>query len=260
MNETEPILLLFQILQQAQLQGRRAGWMSFNQQAWSWCYRPAALTLLGYETLYLFLALCSASQRNINLERSSWAWNTSNLPNMLVKICYELTKLCFNDDQVLHHHYSIPDLQYTDEEKYFIKSCLSVFPVVSMWIIFFDLKSFSFPISPEFSITMCLQGIITFISSFRKTKASPCFSLPHLTHRLSSAARPFFMNGDATSLNAISTPLETVIRDILSLDLPFMVESHWWQYSSWLARWPSAFYWFPFPADKVPFFWANSPH
>lgn len=102
-----------------------------------------------------------------------------------------------------------------------MKSCVSVFTVVSLWIIFFYLNSFSFPVSPEFSIMISLQGIITSLCSFGKTKPSPlpyhkgrtkpspCFSLPHPSHGLSSAAPPAFMNGDATSLNATSTPLET---------------------------------------------------
>lgn len=36
---------------------------------------------------------------------------------MLVKVFHELTELCFSDDQVLYHRYTIPDAQYTDKEK-----------------------------------------------------------------------------------------------------------------------------------------------
>lgn len=246
--------------------------------AWTWCYRPAASTFLGYEILYLFLALSSASQRNIRLERSSWVFNTSHLPNTLVMLFHVLTKLLFNDEQVLHRHCPIPDPQYTDNEKHFMKSCLNLFPVVSMWMTFFGLNSFSSPVSPEFSVTLCLQGTITSLFSFGKTKWAkplpfPPTSIPQAVLCSSSIFHTRGCHHHAQySRQGLSTVLcktarmllslhwEHVMRDILSLDLPFMVGSQSWQYSSWLAQWPSAFSLFPFPDDKFLVFSENSPH
>lgn len=92
---------------------------------------------------------------------------------------------------------------YTDNEKHFMKSCLHVFPVVSTCMIFFGLNSFSSLVSPEFSVTLCLQGTTTSFFQLRKNlrEPSPCLSLPHPSQRLSSAAPPSFMNGDATSVH-----------------------------------------------------------
>lgn len=163
------------------------------------------------------------------------------MSNTLVILFHELDKFHFNDDQILHHHYSVPDPQYTDNEKHFGKSCQNVFPVISMCIIFFGLNIFFSPVSPEFAVSMGLQE--TVISPFSLSESSLCLSPPYPCHRLFSAAPPSFTNRDATSVH--STPDESqhgllqnclkllsphwkqVIRDILgSLGLLFMVGSH----------------------------------
>ena len=147
-----------------------------------------------------------------------------------------------------------------------MKFCLNVFPVVSMWTIFFGLNSFSSPVSPEFSVTMCLQGTIRSLFSFGKTKWAkplpfPPTSIPQAVLCSSSSFHEWGCHQCAqysrqglstvfykTAWMLLSLHWKQVIRDILSLDLPFIVGSHWWQYLSWLAQWPSAFYPFPFPS------------
>ena len=109
-----------------------------------------------------------------------------------------MTKLCFNDDHVLRHHYPVPDPQYANNEKHFMKSCLYVFPIVATWMIFFGLHSFSSPVSPEFILTMCSQGTSLRKASERLRDPGPCLSLPHPSHGLTSAAPPSFMHGSAT--------------------------------------------------------------
>lgn len=168
---------------------------------------------------------------------------------------------------------------YTDNQKHFMKSCLNVFPVVSTCMIFFGLNSFSSLVSPEFSVTLCLQGTITsFFSALEKPKRAkplpfPPTSIPPFVlcsssvfhewgchQRAQCSIQGLIMVFYKTAWMLLSLHWEQVIRDILSLHLPFMVGSHWWQYLSWLAQWPSAFYPFPFPADKFPVFSANSRH
>lgn len=154
-----------------------------------------------------------------------------------------------------------------------MKSCLNVFPVVSIWIIFFGLNSFSSPVSPEFSVTMSLQGTVTSLFSFeRLSEPSPCLSLPHPCpqgllcssfilhawgcHHCAQHSRQGLSTVFCrTTWMLLSLHWKHVVRGILTLDLPFMVGSHWWQYSFWQAQWPSAFSPFPFPV-----FSANSPH
>lgn len=168
---------------------------------------------------------------------------------------------------------------YTDNEKHFMKSCLNVFPVFSTCMIFFGLNSFSSLVSPEFSVTLCLQGTITsFFSASEKLKRAkplpfPPTSIPpsvlcssSIFHewgchqRAQYSRQGLIMVFYKTTWMLLLLHWEQVIRDILSLHLPFVVGSHWWQYLSWLAQWPSAFYPFPFPADKFPVFSANSRH
>lgn len=162
-------------------------------------------------------------------------------------------------------------------KKYFIKSHLNVFPVVSIRVILFGLNSFSSG-SPELSVRMCLQETITSLFSFRKTKWAkllpfPPTSIPQAVLCSSSIFHAQMCHHRAqysrwglstvfykTVWMLLSLHWKHVIRDILSLDLPFMVGSHWWQHSSWLAQWPSAFSPFPFPDEKFPSFSANSPH
>lgn len=106
----------------------------------------------------------------------------------------------------------------------------------------------------------------------RPSEPSPCTILQP-SHRLSSTAPPFLTSkgyhhsaqysiwGLNMSYKTTRLPLslcwKRVIRDTLRQDLPFMVGSRRWQYSSWLAQWPSVFSSFSFPAEKFPGFSAN---
>lgn len=96
---------------------------------------------------YLFLALSSPSQSNIRLERNSRAFNTSHLPNIswADQIVLMMTRFCTTT------------MLFWILSTLIMKNLLwpNIFPVVFIWIIFFDLNNFSSPLSPPFSVMMC---------------------------------------------------------------------------------------------------------
>lgn len=213
----------------------------------------------------------SASQGNIRLERSSWAFDTSVMSNTLVILFHELDKFHFNDDQILHHHYSVPDPQYTDNEKHFGKSCQNVFPVVSMCIIFFGLNIFFFSC---FSRIYCLSGFagnnyISLQLEWVKPLPFSSISMPQvvlcsssIVHKQRCHQRAQYSRWGLSMVCYKTAWSSFRLTGNKSSGISWVA----WVCLSWLDHTDDNIYpdWlsdlFPFPADRFPVFSENSPH